>query len=134
MAINKKLIHFKNKQNFNNEVANGNILDNSIVFIQDSKEIWTHETLYGEKENIIYNNIQVNTWNVIDDINFPYNYSSDIILDNATSTDYIEVIFDINCSISGNYAPICESYDGGVKIYSKVAEEIVIPTIIIHKQ
>lgn len=46
MAINKKLIHFKNKENFDNEVANGNILDNSIVFIQDSKEISTHGTIY----------------------------------------------------------------------------------------
>ena len=46
MAINKKLIHFKNKQNFDNEVANGNILDTSIVFIQDSKEISTHGTVY----------------------------------------------------------------------------------------
>jgi hypothetical protein len=33
MAINKKLIHFKNKENFENEVANDNILDASIVFI-----------------------------------------------------------------------------------------------------
>lgn len=46
MAINKKLIHFKNKENFDSEVANGNILDNSIVFIQDSKEISTHGTIY----------------------------------------------------------------------------------------
>lgn len=46
MAINKKLIHFRNKQNFENEVANDNILDTSIVFIQDSKEISTHGTLY----------------------------------------------------------------------------------------
>ena len=46
MAINKKLIHFKNKQNFETEVANNNILDNSIVFIQDSKEISTHGTIY----------------------------------------------------------------------------------------
>lgn len=46
MAINKKLIHFKNKENFDSEVANGNILDNSIVFIQDSKEISTHDTVY----------------------------------------------------------------------------------------
>ena len=46
MAINKKLIHFKNKENFDNEVANGNILDTSIVFIQDSKEISTHGTVY----------------------------------------------------------------------------------------
>ena len=46
MAINKKLIHFKNKENFDSEVANGNILDSSIVFIQDSKEISTHGTVY----------------------------------------------------------------------------------------
>ncbi len=46
MAINKKLIHFKKQQTFEQEVANGNILDNSIVFIQDSKEISTHGTVY----------------------------------------------------------------------------------------
>lgn len=46
MAINKNLIHFKKKENFENEVANNNILDSSIVFIQDSKEISTHGTVY----------------------------------------------------------------------------------------
>lgn len=46
MAINKKLIHFKSKQTFEQEVANENILDTSIVFIQDSKEISTHGTVY----------------------------------------------------------------------------------------
>lgn len=46
MAINKMLIHFKNKQTFEEEIANGNILNNSIVFIQDSKEISTHGTVY----------------------------------------------------------------------------------------
>ena len=46
MAINKKLIHFKSKENFEKEVANENILDTSICFIQDSKEISTHGTIY----------------------------------------------------------------------------------------
>ena len=46
MAINKKLIHFKEKADFVNEVANNNILYHSIVFIQDSKEISTHGTVY----------------------------------------------------------------------------------------
>ena len=46
MAINKKLIHFKNKEKFEEELANNNILDSSIVFIQDSKEISTHGTIY----------------------------------------------------------------------------------------
>ena len=47
MAINKKLIHFKSKTNFDEQSRQGNILDNSIVFIQDSKEISTHGTIYS---------------------------------------------------------------------------------------
>lgn len=47
MAINKKLIHFKSRDNFDREVANENILDTSICFIQDSKEISTHGTIYS---------------------------------------------------------------------------------------
>ena len=47
MAINKKLIHFNKKEDFEREVANGNILDKSIVFIKDTKEIYTHGTIYG---------------------------------------------------------------------------------------
>ena len=39
MAINKKLIHFKSKSQFERELANNNILPTSICFIQDSREI-----------------------------------------------------------------------------------------------
>ena len=46
MAINKKLIHFNSKENFENKVANNEILDTSIVFVKDSKEIYTHGNLY----------------------------------------------------------------------------------------
>ena len=46
MAINKKLIHFKTKANFVEQYEAGNILNTSIVFIQDAKEIWTHGTYY----------------------------------------------------------------------------------------
>lgn len=53
MAINKKLIHFKTKQKFNEELANGNILETSIVFIQDTTEIYTHGQLYdGSKVDL----------------------------------------------------------------------------------
>lgn len=47
MAINKKLIHFQNKTAFTTELNAGNILDTSIVFIKDTKEIWTHGQLYS---------------------------------------------------------------------------------------
>lgn len=47
MAINKKLIHFQKKINFENELANNNILDTSICFISETKEIYTHKQLYN---------------------------------------------------------------------------------------
>lgn len=47
MAINKKLIHFQTKTAFTTELNAGNILDTSIVFIKDTKEIWTHGQLYS---------------------------------------------------------------------------------------
>lgn len=39
MAINKKLIHFATKANFNVRLANSEIDSKSIVFIQDTGEI-----------------------------------------------------------------------------------------------
>lgn len=44
--INKKLIHFNNKTTFEEQNDAGNILETSIIFIKDSKEIWTHGNLY----------------------------------------------------------------------------------------
>lgn len=46
MAINKKLIHFKNLTAFETQKAAGNILDTSICFIQDAKKIYTHGQFY----------------------------------------------------------------------------------------
>ena len=46
MAIDKKLIHFNRKEVFEEKLAKNEILDTSIVFVKDSKEIWTHSNLY----------------------------------------------------------------------------------------
>lgn len=51
MAINKKLIHFKNKEKFEQELAKGNILPTSIVFIKNTQEIWTHGQYYSSLED-----------------------------------------------------------------------------------
>ena len=57
MAINKKLIHFKLKSSFETELAAGNILDTSIVFIKDANLIWTHGTYYClPKDEVVVSN------------------------------------------------------------------------------
>ena len=47
MAINKKLIHFKTYQAFNQELEAGNILETSIVWIKETQQIYTHGQFYN---------------------------------------------------------------------------------------
>lgn len=74
MAINKKLIHFNNKATFNSKKLSANssnteytlgvdgpvtsgspeINYQSIVFIKDTQEIWTHGSLYSQNKIIRY--------------------------------------------------------------------------------
>ena len=44
MAINKKLINFKKQEEFDKRNEAGEILETSIVFIDDTKKIVTHGT------------------------------------------------------------------------------------------
>lgn len=46
MAITNVLIHFKTKAAFEVELSANNIPDKAIVFIQDTREIYTHKTGY----------------------------------------------------------------------------------------
>lgn len=48
MAIDKKLIHFNKKEDFVEKLNKGEIKDISIVFIKDTKEIWTHGIYYSD--------------------------------------------------------------------------------------
>lgn len=52
MAIDKNLIHAAKKEDFEVEVANGNIKDSSIAFIEDTKEIWNHGSYYGTQLSV----------------------------------------------------------------------------------
>lgn len=63
MAINKKLIHFKKEASFKPELDSGNILQTSIVFIQDTKKIWTHGQYYNYDDSAILEKIKSLTKN-----------------------------------------------------------------------
>lgn len=80
MAINKKLIHFKTKENFNKEVAKDNILSTSICFIQDSHELYTHDCIYktvnwsilDDSTSIVEENTLVTSGQTTDSTFIPY--------------------------------------------------------------
>ena len=65
MALNKKLIHFKKREFFDRELANGNVLENSICFIQDETMIYTHGTFY-DGSTFDPSNIEESIQNIID--------------------------------------------------------------------
>lgn len=54
-------------------------------------------------------------------------------LANVTSSMFAFVAFNPTQVLSGNYAPVCQTYNGGVYIYSKVNTSITIPTIAVFR-
>lgn len=83
MAIEKKLIHFGKLADFEAQLTAGNILDRSIVFIQDAKKIWTHGTYYDCSEGEATGDIVQSDWNENDPVSDSYiqgrtHYSYDV--------------------------------------------------------
>lgn len=60
-----------------------------------------------------------------------YSYKCDIPCTGVTSTMYAQVTFAPAEAMSGNYANICDTGTGVVTIYSKVAEALTIPMIMV---
>ena len=80
----------------------------------------------------IYSNIAASTW-ASDSTYTDFGYRCAIAITGVTANDVAEVVFAQAEASSGNYASVCETYAGGVYIYSSVNTAITIPTILIHK-
>ena len=63
--------------------------------------------------------------------NFPNRAS--VSVTGCTSNKQATVTYNSTEALSGNYAPWCETYDGGVYLYSKVAGTITVATIVIDQ-
>lgn len=103
--------------------------------LQTNQIIKDVTNLYNEISKITplkFTNISVSTW-ASDTTYTNYSYRATITLTGVTSSMIGEVIFNVTEAESGNYAPICETFDGGVYIYSKVNAAITIPTILVVK-
>ena len=103
--------------------------------LQTNQIIKDVTNLYGEISKITplkFTNITVSTW-ASDTTYNDYSYRASITLTGVTSSMIAEVIFNVTDAESGNYAPVCETFDGGVYIYSKVNSAITIPTILVVK-
>ena len=60
-----------------------------------------------------------------------YGFRGTITLSGVTSAMYAEVVFSVTDATSGNYAPICETFNGGIYVYGKVSDAVTIPQIVV---
>ncbi len=67
-----------------------------------------------------------------DDTYSEYPYRASILLDNVTAEHFATVVFSVADAIAGQYAPVAETYDGGIYIYSNepIEASVTIPTIV----
>ncbi|MDY4921014.1 MAG: hypothetical protein SO119_08110, partial [Phascolarctobacterium sp.] len=63
----------------------------------------------------------------------PYGYKGNLPLNDVTSQDYAQVVFNTTDSLSGKYAPYCETYDGGVYIWSTTNVAVTLPMVFVTK-
>ena len=79
-----------------------------------------------------FTSVTVSTW-VSDNTYADYPYRASVALTGVTSSDFAEVTFSAADAISGYYAPVCETYSGGVYLYSTTDDSITVPTIVVFK-
>lgn len=58
-----------------------------------------------------------------------FTYRASIAITGVTSSMFAQVVFAPADALSGNYCPVCKTYNGGVYIYSSVNTAITIATI-----
>lgn len=85
-----------------------------------------------QDKNTYYTNVTASEW-VEDSTYVDFVYKCDIACEGVTPNDYAEVVFEVAQSTGGDYAPVCETIDNAVRIWSKKDSVIIVPTIIISK-
>ena len=64
-----------------------------------------------------------------------YPYRASVALPPITALSFVEIVFSPADATSGNFAPVCDTYAGGVYLYAKAVPDaaITIPTIIVWR-
>lgn len=64
-----------------------------------------------------------------------YPYRASVALPSITALSFVEIVFSPVDATSGNFAPVCDTYNGGIYVYAKAVPDaaITIPTIIVWR-
>lgn len=92
------------------------------------------ENLNAQKKRLTFTNTSVATsaW-VADETYTDYPYRAAIPLTGVTAASFAEVVLSPTDAVSGAYAPVCETYAGGIYLYANAVPSaaMTIPAIVI---
>lgn len=92
------------------------------------------ENLNAQKKRLTFTNTSVATsaW-VADETYADYPYRAAIPLTGVTAASFAEVVLSPADAVSGVYAPVCQTYTGGIYLYANAAPgaAVTIPAIVI---
>ena len=122
-GANKTIVDSEFSSTSTNPVQN-KLINSSLHELNDSIR-----TLVGRVDNLeeyaqlqIQQNVEVTTSMFSEDTtyaNLGYNYKGTIPISGITTSDVVNVTFNMAQAVSGNFAPISNTYNGGVYIYAK---------------
>lgn len=75
-----------------------------------------------------FHNKRVSFW-INDSVYADFPYRGCIPCEGVTEEMFTEVVFPVEEAMSGEFAPVCQSYNGGVYIWAAVHKSMTIPTI-----
>ena len=90
-----------------------------------------------ELKKLTFSNVQVAANSFVADSTYAdFGFRAPVALTGVNATMIPEVVFGVTEAISGSFAPVAETYSGGVYIYAdaKPSDAITIPTIICWRQ
>lgn len=86
-----------------------------------------------QTKRLLFKNVNVirSSWKA-DSTYTSYGYVTSVKLTGVTANHFVEVVLSNDDAVSGQFGPVVDSYDGGVKIYAAdiPLKQITIPTII----
>ena len=102
----------------------------------DAVNLKTLNTAVGKVNKLQFTGVTVAASKFVDDTTYEdFPKRAAVALDGVQDTMVPEIMFSLADAMSGNFAPVAESYSGGVYIYAADVPEaaVTIPTIILWK-
>ena len=105
------------------------------IYDQDGNDV-TLETIGAQERFLCGRNKTIATSAWASDTTYAdYPYRASFALPSITAVSFVEIVFSPADATSGNFAPVCDTYAGGVYLYAKAVPDaaITIPTIIVWR-